>query len=49
MALFSTILKKEYNKSIGSNFPHSLAHAMAFFVAHHVLKKYVYASFSFSC
>ena len=29
-------------------FPHPLAHALAFFAAHHVLKKYLYASFSFS-
>ena len=40
---------KEYNKNTGSNFPHPLARATAFFVAHTMmLKKYLNASFSFS-
>ena len=44
-------LALEYNKNTGSKFPHPFARAMAFFVAHTILKKYItykYASFSFS-
>ena len=34
MAFFALFLKKEYNKNTGSNFPHPLARARTFFVAH---------------
>ena len=34
MAFLALFFKKEYNKNTGSNFPHPLARAMAFFVAH---------------
>ena len=37
---------EEYNKNTGTNFSHSLARAMALFVAH--TKMFLYASFSFS-
>ena len=41
--LFSAILKKNtLDQNTGNNFPHPLARAMAFFVAH--TKKYLYAS-----
>ena len=45
MARFSAILKKNriiYNKNTGSNYPHPLAQAMAFLVAHPVLKKFFF-------
>ena len=38
--------RQEYNENTGSNFSHSLARAMALFVAH--TKMFLYASFSFS-
>ena len=41
-------LKRILNKNTGSNFPHPLVRAVAFFVACPVLKKYMYDSFSFS-
>ena len=47
MAFLALFLKEEYNKNTGSNFPHPLAHATAFFVAH-TSHTNLYATFSFS-